>query len=176
VEFRILGPLEVLDDDRDVTPSRWKQRALLVLLLLHAGQRVTVDEAVDALWGASPPPTARNALQGHVSALRQVVGADRITTLDGYRIDVHDGELDQDRFERLLTQAHGRHPKERRALLSAALALFRGEPLAEFRYELFARPQVARLEDLRLNALEQRIDADLALRRHEDLVPELERL
>jgi len=176
VEFRILGPLEVLDNGSDVTPSRWKQRALLALLLLRAGELVTVDEAVDALWGASPPAAARNALQGHVSALRKILGADRIRTLGGYRIDVHEGELDQDRFERLLVEARGRHPQERRALLGEALALFRGAPLAEFQYELFARPEVARLEDLRLNALEERIGADLALRRHEDVVPELERL
>jgi DNA-binding SARP family transcriptional activator len=174
VEFRILGPLEVLDGGRDVTPSRPKQRALLALLLLRAGELVTVDEAVDALWGASPPPAARNALQGHVSTLRKILGADRIKTLEGYRIDIEDGELDQDRFERLLSGAQGRHPKERRALLGEALGLFRGQPLADLRDEPFATPEVARLEGLRLKALEERIDADLALRRHEDVVPELE--
>jgi predicted ATPase/DNA-binding SARP family transcriptional activator len=176
VEFRILGPLEVLDGGRDVTPSRPKQRALLALLLLRAGELVTVDEAVDALWGASPPPAARNALQGHVSTLRKILGADRIKTLEGYRIDIEDGELDQDRFERLLSDAQGRHPKERRALLGEALGLFRGQPLADLRDEPFATPEVARLEGLRLKALEERIDADLALRRHEDVVPELEQL
>jgi predicted ATPase/DNA-binding SARP family transcriptional activator len=176
VEFRILGPLEVLDDGRDVTPSRPKQRALLALLLLRAGELVTVDQAVDALWGASPPPAARNAVQGHVSSLRKILGADRIDTLRGYRIRVEDGELDQDRFERLLTEAQGRPPEERRARLSEAMELFRGGPLADFRYEPFAQAEVARLEELRLSALEERIDADLALRRQAEVVAELERL
>jgi predicted ATPase/DNA-binding SARP family transcriptional activator len=175
VEFRILGPLQVLDGGRDVTPSRPKRRALLALLLLRAGELVTVDEAVDALWGASPPPAARNAVQGHVSALRKAFGADRIDTANGYRIHVGD-ELDQDRFERLLTDAHGRPPEERRALLVEALSLFRGAPLADFRYEPFAQAEAARLDELRLNALEERIDADLASRRHGEVVPELERL
>ena len=85
MEFRLLGPLEVIDNTRDLTPSRPKQRALLALLLVQAGELVTVDEAVDALWGASPPPAARNAVQGHVSTLRKILGVDRIKTLDGYR-------------------------------------------------------------------------------------------
>ena len=102
MDFRILGPLQVLDGGRDVTPSRRKQRALLALLLLHAGKFVTVDEAIDALWGASAPPAARNAVQGHISALRKILGADRIDTGEGYELQVGDGELDQDRFERLL--------------------------------------------------------------------------
>jgi predicted ATPase/DNA-binding SARP family transcriptional activator len=176
VKFRILGPLEVLDDGRDVTPSRRKQRALLALLLLRQGELVNVDEAIDALWGASPPPAARNAVQGHISALRRILGADRIDTHDGYRLRVADGELDQDRFERLLIDAQGRAPEERRALLMEALALFNGEPLADFRYEAFAQPAATRLEELRLNALEERVDADLALGRHVHVVSELEQL
>jgi DNA-binding SARP family transcriptional activator len=76
VEFRILGPLEVVDSGCDKTPSRPKQRALLTLLLLRAGDLVTVDEAVEALWGASPPAAARNAIQGHISAPRKLLGAD----------------------------------------------------------------------------------------------------
>ena len=176
MDFRILGPLQVLAGGHDVTPSRPKQRALLALLLLRAGELVTVDEAIDALWGASAPPAARNAVQGHISALRKIVGADRIDTRDGYRLQVEDGELDQDRFERLLVDAHGRAPEERRELLVEALSLFRGTPLADFRYESFAQAQVGRLEELRLNALEERIDAELDLRRHAEVVPELEGL
>jgi predicted ATPase/DNA-binding SARP family transcriptional activator len=176
VEFRILGPLEVVDSGCDKTPSRPKQRALLTLLLLRAGDLVTVDEAVEALWGASPPAAARNAIQGHISALRKLLGADRIATRDGYRLRVYDGELDQDRFEQLVTDARGRPPEERRALLVEALSLFRGEPLADFRYDDFAQPEAGRLQALRLNALEERIDADLALGSHQQLVAELERL
>jgi predicted ATPase/DNA-binding SARP family transcriptional activator len=176
VDFRILGPLQVFDGGRDVTPSRPKQRALLALLLLRTGELVTIDEAIDALWGASAPPAARNAVQGHISALRKILGADRIDTGDGYRLQVGDGELDRDRFERLLIDAQGRPPEERRALLAEALSLFRGEPLADFRYEAFTQPQLGRLEELRLNALEERIDAELSLRWHAEVVPELEGL
>jgi predicted ATPase/DNA-binding SARP family transcriptional activator len=176
VDFLILGPLEVLDAGRDVTPSRPKQRALLALLLLRAGDLVTVDEAVDALWGALAPPTARNALQGHISALRKILGAGRIDTRDGYRLLLEDDELDLDRFERLLVDAQGRAAEERCEILAEALSLFRGAPLADFRYESFAQAALGRLEELRLNALEGRIDAELALRRHAEVVPELERL
>ena len=176
MEFRILGPLEVVDRGRDVTPSRPKQRALLALLLLNAGDLVTVDEAAEALWGASPPPAARNAVQGHVSRLRKLLGADRIETRGGYRLRLEEGEIDLDRFERFVTDARGRSPQERGALLLEALSLFRGEPLADFRYESFARAEADRIEELRLAALEERIDADLELRRHADIVPELEQL
>lgn len=176
MEFRILGPLEVIDGRRDVTPSRPQQRALLALLLLHPGDLVTVDEAVEALWGASPPPAARNAVQGHVSRLRKLLGVDRIETRGGYRLRVEEGELDVDRFERLATDALGRSPEERSALLLEALALFRGEPLADFRFDSFARAEADRIEELQLAAREERIDADLELRRHADIVPELEQL
>ena len=176
MDFRILGPLEVLDAGRDVTPSRPKQRALLALLLLRAGELVTVDEAIDALWGVSAPPTARNAVQGHISALRKIVGGGRIDARDGYRLLLEDDELDLDRFERLIVDAQGRAPEERREILTEALSLFRGSPLADVRYESFAQAPLGRLEELRLNALEERIDAELALRRHAEVVPELERL
>jgi predicted ATPase/DNA-binding SARP family transcriptional activator len=176
VEFRILGPLTVIGDGRDLTPSRPKERALLALLLLRAGELVGVDEAVDALWGESPPAAARNAVQGHVSRLRRALGADRIETRDGYRLHVRPGELDLDRFERLVTDARGRPASERTTLLDEALSLFRGEPLADFRYESFARAEADRIEELRLAAVEDRLDADLELRRHSDVVAELERL
>jgi DNA-binding SARP family transcriptional activator len=143
VEFHVLGRLEVLDDGRDITPARPKQRALLALLLLRAGEVVTVDEAVDALWGEAPPPAARNALQGHVTALRKLLGPDRIETRAGYLLRLGDDELDLDRFERLVTDARDRPPEERAALLGEALALFRGEPLEDFRYETFARAEAA---------------------------------
>jgi predicted ATPase/DNA-binding SARP family transcriptional activator len=177
VEFRLLGRLEVVDGERDVAPRRRKQRALLGLLLLQAGELVAVDEAVDALWGARPPPAARNAVQGHVATLRKLLGRDRIATLEsGYTFRLDEDELDLHRFERLLSDASGRRPREQAELLSEALALFRGAPLEEFRYDEFARAEVARIEELRLHALELKLEAELAIGRHYDVVPELELL
>src|SRR5215213_7659335 len=169
--------MEVVDGGRDAAPRRRKQRALLALLLLRAGEMVTVDEAVDALWGGRPPPTARNVVQGHVATLRKLLGRDRIATREsGYTLRLEEDELDLHRFERLLSDVRGRPPREQAELLAEALALFRGAPLQDFRYDEFARAEAARIEELRLRALELRIDAELALGRHDDVVPQLERL
>ena len=177
MEFRLLGRLEAADGGRDAAPRRRKQRALLALLLLRAGEMVTVDEAVDALWGVRPPPAARNAVQGHVAALRKLLGRDRIVTHgSGYTLRLEEDELDLHRFERLLSDARGRTPQEQAELLAEALGLFRGAPLQDFQYDDFARAEAARIEELRLHALELRIDAELALGRHDDVVPELELL
>jgi predicted ATPase/DNA-binding SARP family transcriptional activator len=177
VEFRVLGRLGVFDGEIDVTPTRPKARALLALLLLRAGRLVSVDEAADALWGERPPPTARNAVQGHIATLRRVLGSGRVeTSPGGYRLLLDEDELDLHRFERLLTEAAGHHPQERSERLAAALRLFRGSPLEEFRYESFAAVDAARIDELRVLALEERIDADLALGRHTELVAELEEL
>ncbi len=177
MEFRLLGRLEVVDGGRDAAPRRPKQRALLALLLLRAGEMVTVDEALDALWGVRPPPAARNAVQGHVATLRKLLGRDRIATREsGYTIRLEEDELDVHRFERLLSDARGRPPWEQAELLAEALGLFRGTPLQDFRYDDFARGEAARIEELRLRALELKTDAELALGRHDDVVPELERL
>src|SRR5262249_28055273 len=148
VEFRLLGRLEVVDGERDLAPARRKQRALLALLLLRAGELVTVDDAVDALWGPCSPPAARNAVQGHVSALRKLLGRDRIATLgSGYVFRLEGDEFDLRRFERLLSDASGRTPRVQAALVSDALALFRGAPLADFRFEDFTRREAARIEE-----------------------------
>jgi predicted ATPase/DNA-binding SARP family transcriptional activator len=177
MEFRILGRLDVADGVRDVAPRRQKQRALLALLLLRAGELVTVDEALDALWGARPPPAARNAVQGHVATLRKLLGHDRIATREsGYTLRLEEDELDLHRFERLLSDSRERPPGKQAELLAEALALFRGAPLEDFRYNDFARAEAARIDELRLRALELKIDAELALGRHDDVVPELERL
>lgn len=177
MEFRILGPVGVADGGRDLTPPRPKQRALLVLLLLRAGELVTADEAAEALWDGRPPPTARNAVQGHVAALRKLLGRDRVETRDGsYVLHVGEDELDLHRFERLVTDARGRPPETRMQLLEEALLLFRGEPLEDLRYEAFASAEAARIEELRLLAIEALGDAKLELGRHQELVPELERL
>jgi DNA-binding SARP family transcriptional activator/tetratricopeptide (TPR) repeat protein len=178
VEFRILGPLEVVADGRELTPVRPKQRALLALLLLRANQVVSNDELLDALWGEAPPETASTALHGHVSALRKLLGSEAIQTKPhGYALRIRPEQLDLRRFEALTTAARKEHDAARRSdLLKSALSLFRGEPLSDFRYEGFAREEAARIEETRLGALEERIESDLELDRHLDLIPELERL
>ena len=111
MEFRILGPLEVLDGDRPVALGGSKQRALLAILLLHANDVVSRDRLIDDLWGASPPDTATTALQVHVSQLRKILGRETIATrAPGYAIQVGAGELDLDRFERLVDEARGQGP------------------------------------------------------------------
>jgi DNA-binding SARP family transcriptional activator len=170
LEFRVLGPLEVSDDGRAIALGGQKQRALLALLLLHANEVLSRDHLIDELWQADPPETARTALQVHISQLRKAVGRERILTqAPGYRAVVELGELDLERFERLVGDAANGDA------LRQALALWRGPPLAELG-DSFARVERGRLEEQRLLALERRIDADLALGRHAGLVPELEGL
>ncbi len=176
MEFRTLGPLEVLAEGRPVALGGAKQRALLAVLLLHANEVVSRDRLIDELWGASPPDTARAALQVYVSQLRKALGRDLILTQPpGYLIRVSDGELDLHRFEQLVAAARAEEPVQAARLLREGLALWRGAPLAELS-DSFAPPERARLEEQRLAALEQRVEADLALGRHAELVPELEGL
>jgi DNA-binding SARP family transcriptional activator/pimeloyl-ACP methyl ester carboxylesterase len=178
LQYELLGPLRVVEGGRDVTPARPKQRALLAMLLLHREEIVPGAQLIEALWGDEPPGTAQTALYGHVSALRKLIGADRIRTRPpGYLLRVSAGEVDIARFESLVSQARERDdPDERSACLREALALWRGEPLPELRYEAFAEREIARLEELRLAAVEDRVDAELALGRHHELVVELEPL
>jgi class 3 adenylate cyclase len=168
----------VVEDGRDVTPARPKQRALLALLLLRRGEVVGTEELIEALWGSEPPETAAKALHGHVSALRKLLGAEAIETRPpGYALRLRPERSDLGRFDALV--AEGRReadPDSRAELLRRALALFRGEPLSDFRYEGFARAETDRLEELRLGALEDCIEAELELGRHAELVAELERL
>jgi DNA-binding SARP family transcriptional activator len=180
VDFRLLGPLEVSDGETILPLAGGRQRALLADLLLHANRTVSVQRLIDDLWGATVPDTAVKAVQIYVSRLRKVLPPERLLTRPpGYLIEVGEGELDLDRFEQLL--AGGRQAlAERRAedasrLLRKALALWRGPALTEFS-EPFAQPEAARLEEVRFSALEERIEADLALGRHADLVGELEAL
>lgn len=147
-----------------------RQRALLALLLTRANEIVSVDRLVDDLWGGEPPRTAVNTLQYYVSQLRKVLGAERILTQPpGYVIRVAPGELDLHRFERLVERGGAERLRE-------AIALWRGAPLADFVYEPFAQAEIARLGELRLAALEERVELDLALGRHAQLVGELEAL
>ena len=165
-------------DGVDLTPVRPQQRAVLALLLLRVGEVVAIDDLVEALWGPRPPETAQKALHGHISALRKRLGAERIETRPpGYRLLLPEGdELDVHRFERVVAAARTEGPSARARKLQAALALFRGEPLSDFRYQDFAAPEAARLEELRLMVVEEQIDAELELGRHAEVVPRLERL
>ena len=177
MEFRLLGPLEVAEHDRSLVLGGIKPRSLLALLLLHANQVLSADRLIDELWGDEPPATAAKSIQVHVSKLRKVLGDGRLTTRDpGYVLNVDPEELDLARFERLLVEARGAGPETRAEKLRQALTLWRGPPLADLAYQPFAQTEIARLEELRLAALEQRIEADLATGRHTELVSELEAL
>jgi DNA-binding SARP family transcriptional activator/tetratricopeptide (TPR) repeat protein len=176
VEFLLLGPLVVRDDDgRELRFPRRKQRLLLVSLLLNPGEVVSRERLLEALWPEGPPPTASTALHGHVSSLRRLLGTERLVTQEpGYRLELQRDSVDVVRFERLLADAGESSQVELRAeRLRSALSLWRGRPLAEFESESFARDEVRRLEDLRLRALEDRLDAELALGRDGDVVGEL---
>jgi DNA-binding SARP family transcriptional activator/streptogramin lyase len=176
MEFRILGPLQVLDEGRELPLGGAKQRALLAVLLLSPNRVVARDRLIDELWHTDPPETAATALQVYVSQLRKALGRDVILTQPpGYLVQVGDDELDLHRFERLVATAHAEAPGQAARLLREGLALWRGAPLAELG-DSFARAERARLEEQRLVALEQRIDADLALGEDAELVPELEGL
>ncbi|MDX6407209.1 MAG: hypothetical protein QOE13_280 [Gaiellaceae bacterium] len=167
MEFRILGPLEVVKDGRPVLIRRGKEQALLVYLLLHANELVPSSRLIDALWDERPPPTASKILQNAVSHLRKELGNGRLVTRDpGYVLRVDDGELDLEGFERL---AESGQAKE-------ALALWRGAPLLDLHEERFADDARRRLEEQRVAVLEERIDNDLAAGRYADLIPELEQL
>src|SRR5262249_7535521 len=145
---------------------------------LHREQVVPGGQLIEALWGEAPPGTAQSALHGHVSNLRKLLGPDRVRTRPpGYLLRASGEELDADRFESLVARARMRDdPEERAGGLREALGLWQGEVLADLRYEAFVQPEVARLEELRLAAREDRIDAELALGREHELVAELEPL
>ena len=181
VEFRILGPLEASRHGQPLELGAGKQRALLVLLLLRAGEIVSTDRLIDALWGERPPPSALNSVHIYVSQLRKALGNGRLETHGhGYLLALEPEQLDLGRFERLL--GDGRElltsgDADRAAgALRAALGLWRGPPLSDVAFEPFAQAEIARLDELRLAAHEERIEADLALGRHAELVPELEGL
>ncbi len=180
-EFRLLGSLEVLVEGRSLSLGGARQRAVLAILLLHRGEVVSADRIADELWGEKPPETATKTVQVYVSRLRKELGEGVLVTRGGgYALDVDADQVDADRFERLA--AEGREALERgdhrgaAETLSEALGLWRGPPLADFAYEPFAHNEIARLEELRLDVLENRVETDLALGRHAALVSELETL
>ena len=175
MEFRILGPLDVRDGERVIPLGGAKRRAVMALLLLDANRVVSVDRLVDGVWGGSPPPSALASLQNHLARLRQQLGDRLVTQPPGYLLRVADGEVDLDRFVRLVDDAHGAEPAVAAERLREALGLWRGPPLADLADEP-AGLAAAHLGELRLAALEERMEAELALGRHAGLVPELEEL
>ena len=176
-EFRLLGSLEIVGDDGPLALAGQRQRALLAILLLDAGRVVPTDRLIDQLWGERPPATATTSLHNAVSQLRRLLGADTLETRPpGYVLHVERETIDAVRFERMLRDARRAEPEEKARKLREALGLWRGPALAEFAFDAWAEPEANRLEELRLVALEQRIDADLDLGRHGDVVGELEGL
>ena len=181
MEFRILGPLEVWDAGRQLQIGGAEQRALLAALLLHANEVVPGDRLIDELWGADSPDSAATALRVNVSRLRKALPPDTLVTRSpGYTIRLGSAELDLYRFEPLVEEARcclaGGNPADASGRLREALALWRGPALADVSYESFAQAAIARLEEIRLAALELRIEADLALGQDRELVGELEAL
>jgi predicted ATPase/DNA-binding SARP family transcriptional activator len=185
MDFRILGPVEVLDEGRAVTLGGSKQRALLALFLLHANATLTTDRLIDELWGQRPPANAAKTVQMQISRLRKALaagtGGDLVVTRErGYEFRLDPDRLDSHRFERLTSEgtrelAAGR-PDAAAEALERALGLWRDAPLADLSYEPFAQNEIARLEDLRAAALEQLIEAKLALGRHAEVIAQLETL
>ena len=181
MEFRILGPLQVVADDRQIALGGAQQRGVLAILLLHRGEVVSADRIVEELWGERPPGRATKTVQVYVSRLRKALGDGVLVTRGGgYVLELNGESVDADRFSRLAGEGRkaldDSDPRGAREKLTAALDLWRGPALADLAYEPFAQNEAARLEELRLVAVENRAEADLALGRHAELVSELEAL
>ncbi len=189
IEFRILGPLEVLDHGRLLPLGGAKQRALLAILLINANEVVPTDRLIELLWRDGSPSTANNVLQVYISHLRKLLEPRHsrinlyqvlVSQPPGYLLHVESGQLDLNRFERLVEGGRlamaRKDPVAAAGSLRSALALWRGPALADVSREPFAVAEVARLTEMRLQALEERIDADLALGHHADTVGELQAL
>jgi len=182
MDFRILGPMEVAEKGRVLGLPGPKARAVLSILLLHPNEVVSIDRLIDELWGAQPPETAANTIQVYVSQLRKRLAAGAgdvlMTRKPGYLVKVEPGELDVERFESLLRDARAAlandDPEAASAHAREALALWRGPPLPDLASEFGPHPEIARLEEEHLVAIEDRIEADLALGRHDALIGELE--
>ena len=189
IEFGLLGPLEVSTEGGPLSLGPPQQRALLALLLLNANEVVSSDRIVDELWGEEPPASVAKLVQVHVSALRKLLEPERdrrepnrmlITRPPGYLLEIEPDQLDLTRFEHLRVEARralaeGDAPAAR-AKLGEALSLWRGRPLPDFAYAPFAQAAIARLEELRLTVLEERIEVDLELGGHSDVIGVLEGL
>ena len=169
MDLRLLGPIEARLDERPIALGAPKQRAVLAMLALQAGRTVSADRLAEGLWGEQPPASAPKMVQLYVSQLRRLLegdGAQIVTRGRGYELRLADGAVDAIEFERLLEQDRARD----------ALALWHGEPLADVADEPFAAAEIRRLDELRVRAAEQAIDADLAAGRHDEVIGELEAL
>jgi DNA-binding SARP family transcriptional activator len=181
LELRILGPLEALVDGQAIALGGAKPRTLLAILALEVGRVVSIDRIVEELWPGEAPDTAAHAVKVYVSQLRKAIPSAAIETIaPGYALHLAAERVDANRFGALSAEGrtllHAHDPERAAAVLREALDLWRGEALADFAYEPFAQPEIARLADLRLATLEDRIDADLALGRGAELIGELEAL
>ena len=176
VEFLVLGPLEARVGGERIPLGGPRQRAVLADLVLHAGSVVSTDTLIDDLWAGAPPPTAEAIVQNAVSRLRRLLGKAAIETrAPGYVLRVEPGAIDARRFERLVHEARPLPPAERSAGLRDALGLWRGSPFADLGFDSFLQAEVARLDELRLTALEDRIEAEIELGRQDDVIPMLPR-
>src|SRR3954449_7074546 len=182
MDFQMLGPLEARSERGAVALGGLKPRAVLAVLLLHANEPVSAERLAVALWGEDAPAGAVKTVQVHVSRLRKALGDPEAvsTTPAGYRLRVGPGELDAERFARGV--AEGRRaleagdPQRAGVVLREALELWHGPALADLEFEPFAAAEIARLEEQRLTALEDRVEADLAHGSHGELVSELRQL
>jgi class 3 adenylate cyclase len=181
MEFKVLGPLEVIGPRGRIQIGSGLQRAILALLILHVGETVSTDHLIDEVWGEDPPPSAQHAIGVHVSRLRRALGVDCIESQPhGYRLRAEGSVIDLGRFEALIAEASRAFavgdPQAAADALAVALALWRGSALGDLATTNVARADRARLDELRVLALERRIDAELACGRHLELVPDLRRL
>ena len=180
-DFRLLGPLEVHADDELLPLGAGKQSAVLAMLLLELNRAVPVDRVIEQLWPEKPPGRPDTAVQGYVSGLRKLLGAETVVTSGrGYLLQADPDHIDLNRFERLVNDGRaslaGGQAERAAALLHEALALWRGPALVDFAYEEWAQHEIARLDELRSVAREERLEAQLALGQHDALVGEIEML
>jgi DNA-binding SARP family transcriptional activator len=174
MDFQLLGPLEVRSQGRALALGGPKQRAVLAMLLLQPGEVVSTDRLIDELWGERPPKTVDAYIQNCISRLRGALGREVIETRrPGYVLQVDPSSIDAVRFERAVEAARALDPPERAQALREALGLWRGAPLADLAFEQFAQGEIGRLEELRVGALEDRLEAELELGRHADVLAEL---
>jgi Predicted ATPase len=181
MRVHLLGGLEVLDDDgHDVVVAGPKLRALLALLALAPGRAVPTDQLVDALWGEDPPAAVRNGLQGLASKLRRTLGSTDLVAMrgGGYALELSVDAIDVHRHDQLVAAARAAVAagdlNQAGALLAEADSLWRGDPLADFTYEDFAAGTITRLSELRLTLIEERLDIELQLGRHQEAIAQLE--
>ena len=177
VEFRILGPLQVLDGGVPVEITGAKQQAVLGLLILRANEMVGSGRLIEMLWGDRAPRNAAGALYNHVSRLRKALGPDLLAHREwGYVLRTPPESIDLRCFEAMVSEAEQKPAQERAEKLREALALWYGPPLAGLESEVALQREIARLEGLREETIERRIDADLEAGRDSDLIGELEML